>query len=192
VKIKEPTRKHEIPEAGESWMKRKMRPPFRVMFLILVVCIGFAWVIFSVVSGIVAVKNNINQRKIRVASEWRRAEDEKRTARDELRRAKAEYAEAKAELEAVRAWAEAELIKSNDKLQAVVNSVTTVDGGLRIPEKEAQKYIYDAMEVCERRGREIHAVEKAALLKARRVQRALIEAKRKALDAGVEEEEVVS
>jgi hypothetical protein len=54
VNIKEPTRKHEIPEAGESWMKRKMRPPFRVMFWVLVVCVGFAlvmWLIVPVETG---------------------------------------------------------------------------------------------------------------------------------------------
>lgn len=54
MKIKEPTRKHEIPAAGESWMKKEMRKPFRVLFWILVVCMGFAlvsWLIVPVGTG---------------------------------------------------------------------------------------------------------------------------------------------
>jgi membrane glycosyltransferase len=148
-RMKEPMRKHEISAAGVSWMKREMRKPFRVMFWISVVCVGFALVgnlvMFLVDSKDEVVKNNINQQKTRIVSE-------KRAAEDELRRAKTEYAKARAELEAVEAWAKAELTKSNAKLQAVVSSVVTVDGELGIPEKEAQKYIDDAESLCTERA----------------------------------------
>jgi hypothetical protein len=40
MKMKEPARKHKIPVAGERWIKREMRKPFRIMFWVLVVLMG--------------------------------------------------------------------------------------------------------------------------------------------------------
>lgn len=198
MEIKEPTRKHKIPATGESWMKREMRKPFRVMFWIFVVCVGFGLVVNLIVylvdpmgsplGEILKTPNKPAVSEKRVVTNSQR--EETKRAEAELQRAKAEYAKVKAELIAVRSWADAEFGKSNAKLQAVVNWLVTPDGELGMPEKEAQRYLDDAMEVCAQRGREIDAVVEAAKRKAHRAGNKLIEAKRKARDAGVELEKI--
>ena len=75
MKMKEPTRKHKIPATGENWMKREMRKPFRVIFWILVVCMGLG----LVGKLIVSVGNRDTEHKVAnkpAVSEKRKLEEE--------------------------------------------------------------------------------------------------------------------
>lgn len=184
MEIKEPTRRHSKTGIAENWTPRwgYLYAVLGILVVVvLIVSIGTRNAEHKVPSKPVAGKKKIvtNSRR-----------QEMREAVEELERAKAEYAKARAELEAVRSWADAEFGKSNAKLQAVVNWLVTPDGELGMPEKEAQRYLDDAMEVCAQRGREIDAVVEAAKRKAHRAGNKLIEAKRKARDAGVELEKI--
>jgi len=184
MKIKEPTRRHSKTGIAENWT-----PRWGYLYAVL----GILVVVVLIVSiGTRNAEHKVSKKPVvseeRVVTNSQR--EETKRAEAELQRAKAEYAKVKAELIAVRSWADAEFGKSNAKLQAVVNWLVTPDGELGMPEKEAQRYLDDAMEVCAQRGREIDAVVEAAKRKAHRAGNKLIETKRKARDAGVELEKI--